>query len=456
VSTERPDPELHGEPQAAAGKQDESHQWLEHWMAEQGAAAGARPWRLSHMMLLVAAIAVVCWLAVKLGALFVVGAIVLLFAMAIGAGVILARRRSTQQDSLLTILAIAAEGNMPLAPTVAAFADQYQGRYPREYRGLAFDPFYHVEAFADHFKGNYGGRIMNLAAELDRGRSVADALASVRGVVSRDALLLARVGDQTGRLPQALRMAASSRSSQLPIWTAIASRLAYLLAMLLIIQSICGFMLYFIVPKFESIFKDFGVPLPQPTILLIEGSHFLIKYFYLTTAWIPPLELLLLIFLPFSFAGWVNYDVPLFDRLLRRRHMALILRSLSLAVDAGKPIEVALTTLASHYPTLWVRRKLIKVDERVQLGESWISALEQQGIIQSSDAQVLSSAAEVGNVAWALRELAETGERRLAFRFQAVTQTLFPLVVIGLGLVVGFIAVAFFTPLIVLLGRLSG
>jgi len=398
-------------------------------MAEQDVAARAQPWRLSHMMWLVAAIAVVLWLVMTMGAVVVAGGFVLLFAMAIGAGVILARRRSTQQDSLLVILAIAAEGNMPLAPTVAAFADQYTGSYRR--------------------------RIMNLAAELDSGRSVPEALESVRRVVSRDALLLARVGDQTGRLPQALRMAASSRSSQLPIWTAIATRLAYLLAMLLIMQSICGFMLYFIVPKFESIFKDFGVPLPQVTIALIEGSHFLIKYGYFWV-WLPPLEFLLLVFLPFSFAGWVNYDVPIFDRFLKRRHMALVLRALSLAVEAGKPIEVALSTLASHYPTLWVRRKLIKVDDQVQLGESWISSLERQGIIQTSDAQVLISASEVGNLAWALRELAETAERRLAFRFQAVIQTLFPLVVLCLGLVVMFVAVAFFSPLIVLLGRLSG
>ncbi|HKM55612.1 MAG TPA: type II secretion system F family protein [Isosphaeraceae bacterium] len=429
MSTERPEPELHDEPPGTAGKQDASHEWLQRWMAEQDVAASARPWRLSHMMGVVAAIAVVLWLVVTMGAVVVVGGIVLLFAMAIGAGVILARRRSTQQDSLLVILAIAAEGNMPLAPTVAAFADQYRGKYRR--------------------------RIMNLAAELDSGRSVPEALENVRRVVSRDALLLARVGDQTGRLPQALRMAASSRSSQLPIWTAIATRLAYLLAMLLIMQSVCGFMMYFIVPKFEAIFKDFGVPLPQSTSLLIEGSHFIMN-FGLVTAWIPPLELLLLIFLPFSFAGWVNYDVPFFDRFLKRRHMALILRALSLAVDAGKPIEVGLTTLASHYPTLWVRRKLIKVDDHVQLGESWISALERQRIIQTSDAQVLTSASEVGNLAWALGELAETGERRLAFRFQAVIQTLFPLVVLGLGLVVMFVAVAFFSPLVVLLGRLSG
>ncbi len=428
MSTERPEPELHGEPPGTAGKQDESREWLERGMAEQNAAARAQAWRLSHMMWLVAALAVIIWLVSQMDGVIVVAGIVLLVAMAIGAGVILARRQSTQQDSLLVILAIAAEGNMPLAPTVAAFADQYRSSYRR--------------------------RIMNLAAELDIGRSVAEALKSVRGVVSRDALLLARVGERTGRLPQALRLAASSRSSQLPIWTAIATRLAYLLAMLLIMLSICGFMLYYIVPKFESIFKDFGVPLPQPTTLLIDGSHFLIKYAYIT--WIPLLLLLLLIFLHFSFGGWVNYDVPFFDRFLKRRHTALILRALSLTVDAGKPIEVGLITLASHYPTLWVRRLLIKVDDQVQLGESWISALERQGTIRTSDAQVLLSASEVGNLAWALRELAETAERRLAFRFQAVIQTLFPLVVIGLGLAVMFVAIAFFTPLVVLIGRLSG
>ena len=96
------------------------------------------------------------------------------------------------------------------------------------------------------------------------------------------------MGDQTGRLPEALRMAASSRSSQLPIWTAIATRIAYLLALLLVMQTICGFMLYFIIPKFESIFKDFGVPLPRvnhlddrrvPLPHDISGS---------SRAWIPP------------------------------------------------------------------------------------------------------------------------------------------------------------------------
>ena len=59
---------------------------------------------------------------------------------------------------------------------------------------------------------------------------------------------------------------------------------------------------------------------------------------------------------------------------------------------------------------IWPLRRLVKVDDQVQLGESLISTLERQGIIQTSDAQVLISASGVGNLAWALRELAETSE----------------------------------------------
>src|SRR5262245_14123089 len=204
------------------------------------------------MMWLVLIVAVLLSLYMTIGGFFIIAGVVILIAMAVGAGVILARARTTQQDSLLAILAIAAERGMPLAPTVAAFADQYRGRYRR--------------------------RIMNLAAELDSGASVPQALERIPRVVSRDAVLVAHVGQRTGRLPQALRMVATTRSSQLPIWAAIAGRIAYLLGLLLAMQSICGFVLYFILPKFEAIFRDFGISLPPTTIFIIEASHFVVKY----------------------------------------------------------------------------------------------------------------------------------------------------------------------------------
>src|SRR5262245_41332123 len=71
--------------------------------------AAARPWRLSHLMYLVAGIALFLWLCIELGPVIIVFAIVLAIAAAIGGAIVLARRRATRQDSLLWIMAIAAE-----------------------------------------------------------------------------------------------------------------------------------------------------------------------------------------------------------------------------------------------------------------------------------------------------------------------------------------------------------
>ena len=76
-------------------------------------------------------------------------------------------------------------------------------------------------------------------------------------------------------------------------------------------------------------------------------------------------------------------------------------------------------------------------------------------MIRAADAEVLASAAAVGNLAWALAELAETAERRLATRFQAVDPDPFPLVVVMLGVVVFIMAVAYFMPLVQLIRRLT-
>jgi protein transport protein HofC len=399
-----------------------------------GGSSRVEALRVRHLMYLVAAAAGAIWLGILLAGsvviltFLVLGGIVMLFTAAMSACIIVARRRSTRQDALLSVLAIAAEKGMPLSPAVMAFADSYRGRSYRQ--------------------------IVDLADELSGGTPVAEALERANKVVTRDAALLARVGEAAGMLPKALRIASASRSSHVPIWTVIAARLAYILMLLLAMQVITGFIMYFIIPKFEAIFSSFGEPLPRVTILAIDASHLAVKYGYVTFLF-PLLEVVLLIALPLSFLTWGSYSVPIFDHVLGRRHTALVLRCLSLVVEGHKPVALGVATLAGHYPTYWIRRRLQGVESDVRQGVDWIQGLWRHGLIRAADAEVLESATAVGNLAWALSELAETTERRLATRFQAGVQVLFPLAVVMLGAVVFLMAVAYFLPLVQLIERLT-
>jgi type II secretory pathway component PulF len=62
----------------------------------------------------------------------------------------------------------------------------------------------------------------------------------------------------------------------------------------------------------------------------------------------------------------------------------------------------------------------------------------------------------VGNLTWALRELADRGERRLAYGLQLFVQVLFPIVLLGVAAVVFLFAVGYFMPLVKLISELSG
>ena len=61
----------------------------------------------------------------------------------------------------------------------------------------------------------------------------------------------------------------------------------------------------------------------------------------------------------------------------------------------------------------------------------------------------------MGNLPWAMREMADSNRRRFAYRLQAMVQTLFPPAMILLGLIVMFIVVALFLPLVALIRALA-
>ena len=335
------------------------------------------------------------------------------------------RRRSNNQDALLWVLTVAAERGMPLAPGVQSFSGQVTGIF---------------ELWTE-----------SLARLLRSGASLPDALQSLPKLVPVGSSLLIRIGWESGNLAKGLREAVDTRTRRLPILRSMGARIAYLLWILTVGQMIAGFVMYFIVPKFEAIFRDFGIGLPEVTLMVIRASHTVVDY----TPIFVLLEIASIGYLFAAVAGWGNMTVPVFDRLFVRRHSILIFRALAVVVEAERPVPGALYAMGEWYPARWVRRKLRHAADDAYQGAEWTEALRVAGLISKNDVGVLASAQRAGNLTWALRELAETGERRWGYRLQAWTQILFVLAMLVLGALVFVIAVAYFAPLTTLIMGLS-
>ena len=375
--------------------------------------------------------AFIAWIVFILGYMFVTASTISFFAIPslpilIGAIIYLhMRRRSTNQDAMLWILAVAADRKMPLGPGVAAFSNQVAGVF---------------QVWTE-----------SLGELLHRGASLTESLDVLPRVVPRESAILIRMGEESGDLAGGLHAAALLRQSRQPILQTFGARIAYLCWVLFAGENVVGFVLYFILPRFEAIFKDFGSELPRITRQILRLSHVVVQYGWLFSL----AQLGVLVYLLLVFIGWGNLNIPVIDRLFRRRHAALILRALAIAVEADRPLVPALYTLAQWYPTRWVRNKLEGAAEYASQGMDWAIALYSVGLFTVSDVGVLDAARRAGNLPWALRELAETGERRFGYQLQIWSQIVFVLAMIGLGCLVFSIALAYFAPLITLIERLS-
>jgi type II secretory pathway component PulF len=114
-----------------------------------------------------------------------------------------------------------------------------------------------------------------------------------------------------------------------------------------------------------------------------------------------------------------------------------------------------LRLLAQQYPRPRVARRLERAVAGIDRGSDWCDALRSEGLLTNTDAALLQAAQRVGNLAWALDEMSEGSLRRWAFRWKILVDIAFPLLILVLGLLVMFIVVGLFLPLVSLIQGLS-
>ncbi len=131
------------------------------------------------------------------------------------------------------------------------------------------------------------------------------------------------------------------------------------------------------------------------------------------------------------------------------------MRGLALAVRRGVPLPEAMRMIAEEFPMRIVGRRLLIAAEKAAAGVDWISALRKEGLINRTDAALLAAASRVGNLDWALEEIAESTMRRQVYWLQSVVSVLFPFTLLAVGMVVCFFVVGLFLPLISLIQGLS-
>ncbi|MDC0274192.1 type II secretion system F family protein, partial [Planctomycetaceae bacterium] len=301
-------------------------------------------------------------------------------------------------------------------------------------------------------------RVDRLAFLLSHGMPLSSSLSCVPGIVPNSALLTIRAGDTSGYLQQAVVDAATHHGHQhrLRPMSGFSPTMAtmYVMCVPLIGSFIVFGLMKWIIPKFKEIFEGFDRELPLQTVSLIETADFLTSGPWALLLFLTYLGLNILAIIGFM-KGFREIDYPLVGRFVRRLDVPELLRILSSTADAKRPFEETVHLMSFAHRRSAIKDAMQKVEQHFKQGDDLWNAMQTTGLITRPESALLKSAQDAGNLPWALNQVADSLERRFAFRWMATLEFLQPAVVLFMGFVTLFICLGMFMPLIKLLNDLS-
>ena len=295
---------------------------------------------------------------------------------------------------------------------------------------------------------NIIGQIYN---ELKEGSKLSVSLSRYPKVFSSFYTSMVRAGEDSGNLEEVLFKLADYRQSQQDLVSKVKLALIYPLIMLFVGLGTIIFMLTFVMPRLMRIFKDMGQNLPIPTKILISTSQFL------TEKGILILIGLVILFFIIRFQlkrgpikkllSIVKLRLPILGDLILKKELARLSRTLELLIKSGIPILQAMELTAPIIDNEIIRESFLEGYKELTQGASLGKTLKGFKVFPLFMTNLISIGEESGRLDSSLGQLAESYEKDTQDSVKAFTTVLEPIMILGIGLIVGFVVIGMLLPI---------
>lgn len=259
-------------------------------------------------------------------------------------------------------------------------------------------------------------------------------------------------GEASGTLEAVLERLADFMEDQARLKGKVSSALAYPVLMTIVAGSLVGVLMVAVVPKVTAIFENLGQELPWYTTLLITVSDLLANYWWLLLA--------LLGGAAYGFQRWVKTEagrlkwdrfrlsVPVFGRLNLLVATARFSRTLSTLLASGVPLLVAMNIVKNVMGNRVLEDVVKAAIGSIREGESIAEPLKRSGEFPPMVTHMIAVGEKSGQLEEMLVNVSKAYEADVETKVATLTGLLEPLVIVVMGGMVGFIAMAILMPLV--------
>ncbi|MBN1506326.1 MAG: type II secretion system F family protein [Sedimentisphaerales bacterium] len=293
--------------------------------------------------------------------------------------------------------------------------------------------------------------IDDLRTRVEEGTSLSDAMQGHDDYFDPVYRSLIAVGESSGRLPEIFDRLAVLKQKQLKVRNSIVGATIYPCMLVTLGFSIFVLLLIFVVPRFSTLFTTMGVPLPSSTAALLKISE-VFRHFW----W------LLGLLVGGAIFGLVSYlRTPRGQRLrdvavLRLPYIGGVARSLSSAriisllgmlLEAKIPVLDALRLVRSAAGNVLYQELIVEAEEYVARGEPMSQAFADTSLFSPSIYEAIRSGEQSGEIDRLLLNVSNFLDEENDVIVRSLTSIIEPVILIGMGILVGLIAVCMFLPL---------
>jgi general secretion pathway protein F len=293
--------------------------------------------------------------------------------------------------------------------------------------------------------------LVEIREDVNQGDSLAKAMRKHPRVFSDLYTNMVAAGESSGALDVVLQRLTDYTEASVKLRSEVLSALMYPVLMGIVGFLIVTGMFVFVIPKVRRIFDSFGEALPLPTRILLAISDGLAAYW-----WTLPF---LVVGAGFGFYKWVKTPggrrkwhtfllrVPLFGRINRLVAVSRFCRTMSTLLDSGVPILSAVAIVKTVVGNDIIADAVGKVGDNIREGQSIAAPLKASGQFPPLVTHMIAIGEKTGELEPMLGKVADAYDNQVENTVRGLTSLIEPLLIVGLGGVVAFMALSLILPM---------
>ncbi|HYG68744.1 MAG TPA: type II secretion system inner membrane protein GspF, partial [Anaeromyxobacteraceae bacterium] len=294
--------------------------------------------------------------------------------------------------------------------------------------------------------------LSDVKQRVNEGASLADAMAAHPTAFSTLYVNMIRAGESSGALDVVLVRLADFTESQARLRSKIWGTMAYPIVMMVIAMVIMAVLFTVVIPKILQIFDNTRATLPWNTRLLIATSGFVGDYWWGILA--------VLAAAIYGFVRWrrtpagrAAWDrrvlrLPIFGPLIRQIAIGRFARTLSTLLKSGVPLLTAMDIVRNVVGNTRLAEVIDQARDAIREGESIAAPLKRSGEFPPLVHHMVAIGERSGSLEEMLGNVANAYEDQVETTIGALTSLLEPLMIVGMGVVVGFIVFSVLMPIL--------